>query len=359
MNIISVSILNNFNFGTVLQNYATNQYLIDKGHDAFVADYMMHKDLSVFGKRAFLGLIKNVLKFLPIRILKINNFIKKNIRLTKKYYSYKDFVKNPPQADCYMVGSDQVWNVKISGRNDVFLLKWANRGAKMSYSSSVAEHEIPEDELNRLACEIKQFDYVAVREKTGKTILEQADGIDEVKWVVDPVFLIDKSKYEQFVYPNKYGKYVLVIGYSSNELLKEKVKEIKEKCDIKVIELGYSDKLFGSDIFLRNAGIEDFLTLIANAELVITQQFHALAFCMIFNKKFITIKRNWFARIESLLEITGIQNRTIFENDGKDVTSYFEDIDWTAVNSKLSDRVADSKKWLDSALAEIESRVKE
>ena len=40
---------------------------------------------------------------------KDKNFLKKY--LTKKeYYSFNELAQNPPQADIYVTGSDQVWN---------------------------------------------------------------------------------------------------------------------------------------------------------------------------------------------------------------------------------------------------------
>ena len=68
--------------------------------------------------------------------------------------------------------------------------------------------------------------------------------------------------------------------------------------------IGFSEKNYK---YLDSAGPTDFLSLIKNAQFVVTNSFHGLAFCIIFKKKFIICPhstRN--ERLVSLMESCGI-----------------------------------------------------
>lgn len=53
------------------------------------------------------------------------------------YHSFEELKKNPPQADLYIVGSDQIWNVFYeAGRDPAFFLDWVKEGKKASYAAS-------------------------------------------------------------------------------------------------------------------------------------------------------------------------------------------------------------------------------
>jgi len=63
-----------------------------------------------------------------------------------------------------------------------------------------------------------------------------------------------------------------------------------------------------------NISVEQWLKSFYDAELVITDSFHACVFSLLFKKPFIVWanRERGFARLKSLLEIFGMQNRLIF-----------------------------------------------
>ena len=115
------------NYGQVLQCYALQKYLRDLGHDVFHIRYSSFKDVNhtpLFFRllKAFNPILsfkylhgkKNKLKVLYEQ-KKCNryfeDFKKKYILFSGNEYSaFSDLKSNPPSADVYIVGSDQVWN---------------------------------------------------------------------------------------------------------------------------------------------------------------------------------------------------------------------------------------------------------
>ena len=63
----------------------------------------------------------------------LNDFRQSKLALTdRKYYSVEALEQNPPQADIYCTGSDQVWNSTWNeGFNKAFYLSFAPEGANV------------------------------------------------------------------------------------------------------------------------------------------------------------------------------------------------------------------------------------
>ena len=96
------------NYGAVLQAYATIKALEQQGHEVQLVNYVIPEP-----PRSWL---KNILLY-P-KHLKFQSFRKKYFKnISRSYRSTTELQQNPPQADCYLVGSDQTWNPFISRAN--------------------------------------------------------------------------------------------------------------------------------------------------------------------------------------------------------------------------------------------------
>ncbi|MGI6334765.1 MAG: polysaccharide pyruvyl transferase family protein [Saccharofermentanales bacterium] len=97
------------NFGSVFQAYALCKYLNDQGYEAEIIDY----NPIYFRRKSLKTIIGQWLFFKQYntRKRKFETFINENIRLSShKYFSLDDLKDNPPQADIYIAGGDQLWN---------------------------------------------------------------------------------------------------------------------------------------------------------------------------------------------------------------------------------------------------------
>ena len=81
--------------------------------------------------------------------------------------------------------------------------------------------------------------------------------------------------------------------------------------------------------------VEDFLSLFYNAEFVLSDSFHATVFSLLFHKKFMTIAPDIVgARIKSISNLFGLQNRVIDWNKNKDYIEIMnEEINFTEIDS--------------------------
>lgn len=79
--------------------------------------------------------------------------------------------------------------------------------------------------------------------------------------------------------------------------------------------------------FVGDAGVEDFLSAIKNAEVVITNSFHATLFSILFRKPFYTVAvTKTGSRVKDFLPSVGLQDR-IISDYSINVTNYVPDYD--------------------------------
>ena len=104
-----------------------------------------------------------------------------------------------------------------------------------------------------------------------------------------------------------------------------------------------------------DAGIEDFLALIRDADYVLTDSFHVIVFCLIFNRQFVAFQRfkedqftSQNSRIDNLLEIATVKDRLLRYGTSK--IPPMEDIDYQLVNKTLQIEIEKSKDYLLKAI---------
>ena len=115
-----------FNFGSLLQTYALQKYLEDKGQDAEVIDYYperLQKKRLLFhvNPKWSHPVWKRIMHLIPAVITRLlgyhmmDTFLGKYVKLTKKVYeTEEDLEADLPIYDIYLNGSDQVWNVETA-----------------------------------------------------------------------------------------------------------------------------------------------------------------------------------------------------------------------------------------------------
>ncbi len=242
-----------------------------------------------------------------------------------------------------------MWNTyHPCGNDDIYKLTFTEK-KKMSYGTSLGRTSFSQEELVDLAGKIKDFAAISVREASSVKLLETVG--TEATHVVDPVLLLDRHEYENFLTPPKQPKYLLVYLISPSELLDKVIEFISKKLGLKVILCGGFSKRCYCDELLMDVGPEEVLSYLVNAEFVLSASFHATLFSMIFHKQFATLLPdiNTNDRIEDLLKVNQQQNRIIRnENDLND--SFLDMIDYSYTDSIIKYNVEKSKQYLKESI---------
>lgn len=354
-----------YNSGASLQAYALMRYLEELGNEVEIIDYKPdylnnHYKLGVianpkYEKNLMLKMIYLTLKF-PGRVLALKKKIKYDhfrdnyLKVTKKrYISNSELKSNPPEADIFICGSDQIWNSKFNnGKDPAFYLDFAPQGKiRASYAASFATDRIEEAVRDITKERINKLDYIGVREISALNILEDL-GIDKGIQVMDPVFLLSKETWLNMAYEvDKKQKYIFVYDFDGNELIKEVALKVAKKKSLKIYTVFKSDY---SDKVIKGMGPIDFISYIKNAEFVISNSFHGTAFSIIFEKQFVVVNRKEAinTRMRDLLAILKIENRLINENYNFDLIN--KNIDYTVVNKAIELKVKSSKEYLENII---------
>ena len=344
-----------YNYGSALQSYALCKFLGNYKYDVKLIDYRPNYERGIIRRLKTL-LVKIV--FMPqyvLRAQRYREFLKSNIKMSeKRYHSLSQLCENPPAADIYISGSDQLWNSFFPcGRDEAYKLCFVRSGTKMSYATSLGRNGIAKADLIELAEQIKSFQFISVREKSGQVQLRSV-GIEGVEHVCDPVMLLEKEAYISLAVTPRYEKYLLLYSVHRDAEIFNVANRIAKGKGLKTVLIGDFAILGKCDAIFKSAGPREFIGLVMNADYIVTNSFHCPAFSLMFNKNFtVMIPKVNASRVINLLHVAGLEQRLITnKSDHIDL----EPIDYTSVNSRLEMYVNHSR---DVLLSEVHRFVKE
>lgn len=295
------------NNGAVMQTYALCRFLKERGYCVSLID--IRQDES-----AKQPLHVKILKYIVQRY-RINKFIKKNYRpLTMRYESLDELKQSPPQADCYIVGSDQVWNPDISKslRNAYFLDFGDETIKRVSYASSFGLKEWPsrlENDIPEITLLLNRFCALSVREKEGQELCESTFGLKSTL-VLDPCFLNDD--YVEIVGRIKQRNEIVCYKLNKTMDFYRNIDFVKStfRCSAILLNENYPQKGLR---YCFNPSVKKWMSRIAGAKFVVTDSFHGIVFCILFHKQFIATINNdgKDSRLVNLMHEMGLEKYLI------------------------------------------------
>ena len=346
--IITIHRLNNF--GSAFQAWALYEYISNMGYEVEILDY--HP--SYYKGKKIKNIVGRIIfrKDLKERERKFDQFIENNTKLSKKRYTrLSELEKNYPMADLYISGGDQLWNYyHICGNDDAYKLTFW-KGRKISYGTSLGGEKLTREQLSDLCRKLTDYEHISLRESKSVKLLKQ-NGI-QAQWVVDPVMLLPKERYEKLlIKPQEKERYVFVYLTAPSSLLDESVEYLSHKEKLKVIVYAGFGHKCKCDIQERNLGPEEVLGYIRYADFVLSASFHATLFSIMFKKKFGVILpgEETNERILDLLSWTGlkaglVKNKGAVEHICNQDNFYHDSLD-----DVIDRRIEESKQYLESSI---------
>lgn len=298
------------NYGSFLQAYAT-QYVIEKlGYKCEIIDYQYPnayhryylKNVNPIVKYAkliaryilmpFRYKIEKQRRFYKTKSEMCKEYISNHILLSSKHYNTKeDLEKDQPIYDIYMTGSDQTWNPVHMKGDPIFMLSFAPKGAKkIAFSASMCSADIPKELKERYTKYLSQYSKISTRENASHKQIESLSGVTPTM-TLDPTLLLNRDEWRTVFNTDKYKGseyilfYPLYYSFEPRPYIFEIVEELQKQTGLKVLILGdiVDDCKERGFINVSNATIDDFISLFANANYVVTSSFHGTAFAVNFN----------------------------------------------------------------------------
>lgn len=351
MKISLITIFDVANFGTYLQTFATAVALQKFGASVEVVHYERpFKNTKLLRRNIILRGIYYLYFWLRgfdgiLFTYRCRRFVSRGAKISKIYFSLDELKKNPPRADVFLTGSDQVWNTEHNrGVDEAYYLGYAPAGKKkVSYAASIGQDAIPTEHKKRIKELLSQYDAVSVREFKAVELLSEL-GIKATQ-VLDPTLLLNRKQWLEYANKRIVSEdYLLVYSVEPMEYDKkvsEVAKAIARVKNLKIVSVsnfGSDKRILGCDMYFDFALPQNFLSLMGYASFVVASSFHGTAFAVNFNRQFLTITPGAFSsRIASLLSLTGLQERRIGGISDLNDSLLEQVIDYERVNRILND----------------------
>ena len=279
-------------------------------------------------------------------------FLENHVNLSEKRYTSIDELKeDPPKADVYITGSDQVWNsIWNDGIDRSFFLDFVPNGKKkIAFSASIGRTEFDKNEISITKELLQKYSAISVREDSAVELL-QSIGIDS-QLILDPTLMLTREEWEKVSKKGKTTKpFLMVYQLNPNpEMDHYAVNLAREKgWDVIRVGFGRSDKKKPGKCVMTPS-VEAFVGMFFQTECVLTDSFHATAMSLNIGTDFITVKPKKFStRIESILKLTGSENR-LLENY-RDYSILDKQLDFDDISKIICERRIDGFRWLREAL---------
>lgn len=357
-----------YNFGSVLQAYATQQIVKSIGCKATIINYRMKSQKDFYSYQYQFAHTKSFFKKIMLfkkkeslqhRAVRYEDFFTNYLSLTDEFSSPEDATIYAETFDIYISGSDQIWNKHSNElQNEAwkfmgpYLLDFTNK-KKISYASSIVN--MKDKELFYIADKIKKFSKLSCREQEAAKRLEKVIQT-KVETVLDPTLLLTGDEWEILLGGTKLQEpYLLLYTMATNKKLPKFVFQARKKATqygLKLIVLSplamAMPNFFGVE-FVNDAGPKEFLRLVHDAKYIITDSYHGTLFSLNFNKQFFSksLLGNLDRRIEQILDRLDLKYRLI---SGIDEADFSHLLDYSKVKNKLEKYRNESITYLKKAL---------
>lgn len=303
------------NYGSLLQTIGLYKALLNLGVNVTIIDYKC-KAIAERESTAPLSEARSIKQV--IQSLLWHNSLKKKRNSFWAYLSYNTKLTKPydrtsiSQAnglfDVFLVGSDIVWGLEITGHDMTYFLDFTeDNKRRLAFSSSVGT-KWSEEASKKIKPLIDRFEQISVREQLAQDWIYDLTG-KTVSVTCDPTMLLPSEYWQKQIKGIKRLPYKYVFVYMSvGNTTIDDAKEYAKKYDLKVVFLNYY--LHKKEVKnLKANTINEWLALIANAEAVFTASYHGLLFSLYYHKNVFYYNRGNTSRMISLSNELKITHR--------------------------------------------------
>ena len=336
-----------YNYGACLQAWALQKALKNMGMTPYLINYHLPSMDRLYDPIRKNNPILRGLKTIKVYLTKPYHLRRRRVYrafFAKNYNHYGDYtsadeMKNLPFDAC-ITGSDQVFNTAhTDGVDPVFFLTFAKAPVKkIAYAASLGNDDFVESEKKEISKALSTFDAISVREPGARAAVSKLTD-KEVYVAPDPTMLLTREDFEELKRPCRLkgtndGHYILVYMMERNEELIKLANSISAKTGLPIAQRSY-EKIFDKETELMyEHGPDEFLSIVENADYVLTNSFHGTALSLIYEKPFLSMLHSGTGlRVTDLLKEAGLEDHILY-----DVTDY-RGIDQFEIRDKDSLRI--------------------
>ena len=275
------------NNGTDLQAFAMQTLFQKHGNDVELINYLCTKlenSRKIFYPHDLRGFLSIPYNFFRHHVHE--RFRKRHFRMSRIEYDKDNLSAN--KYDTILVGSDQIWNLDITGNDLSFFLPYNNSKQKrFSYAASLGKTDIKQwDKSFGIEKKLREFSVVSVREESGVRALSEI-GI-KAQADLDPILMMTQLEWNLLVSPQRrHKKYILVYVVDQSDKAVAFARDYAKENGLTVVFAGNSIKPMLGVRVKRFVSVEEWIGLVRDADLIVTNSYHCLAFTFLFHKSFV------------------------------------------------------------------------
>ncbi|MCM1078505.1 MAG: polysaccharide pyruvyl transferase family protein [Bacteroidales bacterium] len=338
-----ITIHETLNYGSLAQAFSTYKALESIGVDVELVDYKCDK---IWERERLKNLFEShsitaIFEWLIVRNAnrrKWNNyqdFVHKNMRLSVRVDKY-GIEKLNERYDTFVVGSDIVWGMDITGHDFNYMLQFVkDNKRKLAFSSSVGEKWSDEDS-EQIKILLSRFEQISTREQLAAEWLGKLIN-KNIYTTCDPTMLFNADFWTTYSRKENVpeNRYVLVYMRDKNKKNIKDAVNYGKKYNIPVyfIKFGIPELIRGIKLIMPET-FYDWIALFQNAECVFTASYHGLLFSLYFNTPVFYYNRGNKSRMISLCtELEILHREGLDVNIERDIP-----INWDFVNQKIEEK---------------------
>lgn len=376
------------NYGGILQAYAVQKILRDRGHNVVTLDTRckVRKNLPLFVQ--FRSFAATVIRYLLGRIqikdivwpcsnnlrnrrliqASMRTFIDKILNLSPIIQTDDDIKKYVEKQgfDVFIVGSDQVWRPMYTPNIGWFFLNFLteeSRAKRIAFSASfgTSDWEFSKELTDSMKPFAKKFDAISVRETSGVDLCKNYLDVQAIQ-VLDPTMMLTVEDYAKLVSMDKQNtqsvksfilSYVLDDAGDKQKMI-EGISKILQYPILSFNERGSYGPYASKRNALKQAPkpVAQWLRGFQEAECVVTDSFHGTVFSILHHRPFVVVANNGrgIARIETLLRTFGLEERLVKSTTDFDKEWLLSGIYWDNVDVILNKKREYFKDFIDMSL---------
>ena len=224
----------------------------------------------------------------------------------------------------------------------------------ISLASSFGKELLEKEEVAIIKGFLDNYRYLSVREDDGRRLIKELTGRDALV-VADPTLLLSSRDWDglkiEIETPENY-----VLCYfldTPSDDVKTNICKYASLSGKDIVVLGKLNDLNYPQykIHFPVAGPGEFLHLISNASMVITDSYHGMLFAINYRKRFWSVERAYSQYDQSSRQLTVLSRLDLKERYLKNDFNFTDDdIDYVSVQTKIEDFVALSMDYLKQSL---------
>lgn len=296
------------NYGGILQAWALSTYLESLGHHTVVLN--RENNLPLLKRIIKRGLVAiGHKRYTNPKYTELVRFVKQNINYSEVLSTDQQMSKYIKRYgfDLVIVGSDQVWRADFARKYgyNYFLDFVPERVKKISYAASfgLSNWEYNSEETARIVELLSKFAAISVREDEGVELCNTYLNT-KADHVLDPTLLLSTEDYDRVTSKRIVPEDYVFVYWLGGEDGKEKALAKATVDNKRIVDIS----LRGNSPLLS---VEDWLSYIKYADVVVTDSFHGCVFSLLFHKTICLSKNDsgGNGRLKSLFKMLNIEEQ--------------------------------------------------